>query len=515
MINKEKIKSPIMKKIIIILILAVNLLFLGACNKLSLDLSPYSSITDGNFWKTPDQFNSFIVGIHSRFRTHAYNFFLMGELRSDIFGDLAFNGSASGGMDRYWFNTLNSENVGISDYGGFYTNINQINLFISKTLPTTILPAADKNYYLGQAYGLRAFYYFQMMRTWGKVIIQTAPSKSFDLNNLAKAASGINDVMALVKKDIDSSTVHFSTDYSFKENKGMWSKVATLMLKSEAYLWSSKQLGGGVADATIAKTALTDIQTNVPTLGLMTNFKDVFAYAQKGNKEIIFSVRNQLNEYDLWGGNLVSAFLANSMDLGNFYDSIPAAKINTSVDNLTGYTLAPVKKNTFWRFSNADTRQLASIKGVYNLIGGKYVLAGCYLYKYQGINNGGVRQAVDDYPVYRYADLLLMLAEAENVLGQDPSNEINLVRQRAYGTNYTLATYGFPHQPGDNVVPDAILKERFFEFIGEGKRWYDLLRYGKSYVFKYTTATQDFQLLWPVDKTTLTNNTLLTQTPGY
>ena len=515
MINKEKIKSPIMKKIIIILILAVNLLFLGACNKLSLDLSPVSSITDGNFWKTPDQFNAFIIGVHSRFRTHAFNFYCMGELRSDIYGDNPFGGEATQGMERFWFNTLNSENTGISDYGGFYSNINQINLFISKTLPTNVLLTADKNYYLGQAYGLRAYYYFQMMRTWGKVIIQTAPSQGFNLANLAKAASSNTDVMALIKKDIDSSTVHFATDYSFKESKGMWSKAATLMLKAETYLWSSKQMGGGAADATIAKTALTDIQTNVPTLGLMTNFKDVFAYAQKGNKEIIFAVRDQINESDLLSGNW-SNFWPQTAYLGNFYDSIAGTKINTAVENVSGLLRCPTKINTFWRFSNADTRKLSSIKGAYNLVGGKYVLSGCYQYKYQGINNGGAtRTMADDFPIYRYADLLLMLAEAENVLGQDPTNEINLVRQRAYGTNYSVATYGFPHQPGDNVVPDAILNERFFEFLYEGKRWYDLLRFGKSYVYKYTTITQDYQLLWPVDKTTLTNNILLTQTPGY
>jgi hypothetical protein len=504
-----------MKKIIIILVIAVNFLFLGACNKMSLDLSPYSSITDANFWKTPDQFNSFIVGIHSLFRTHAYNFFVMGELRSDVYGDSPFGGEATQGMERFWFNTLNSDNVGISNYGGFYQNINQINLFISKTTATSVLATSDKNYYLGQAYGLRAFYYFQMMRTWGKVVIQTTPSTSFDLNNLAKAASSNTDVMALIKRDIDSSAAHFATDYTFKENKAMWSKSATLMLKSDVYLWSSKQMGGGTTDATVAKNALTDIQTNVPTLGLLPKFTDVFAYAQKGNNEIIFAVRNQLNEYDLFGGSFANTFLPQSSYLGNFYDSIAAAKINISVENLSGLLRAPVKINTFWRFSSADTRKLGSIKGAYNLIGGKYVLSGCYLYKYQGINNAGVRAVDDDFPVYRYADLLLMLAEAKSILSQDPTNEINLIRQRAYGSNYTLAKYGFPNQTGDNAIADAILKERFFEFIGEGKRWYDLLRYGKSYVVKYTTVTQDFQLLWPIDKTTLTNNKALTQTPGY
>ena len=89
----------------------------------------------------------------------------------------------------------------------------------------------------------------------------------------------------------------------------MWSKAATLMLKGEVYLWSGKQMGGGNGDATIAKSALTDIQNNVSVLGLMEKFSDVFAYTEKGNKEIIFAFRNQLKEHELWNGSFQVNFL--------------------------------------------------------------------------------------------------------------------------------------------------------------------------------------------------------------
>jgi len=108
-----------------------------------------------------------------------------------------------------------------------------------------------------------------------------------------------------------------------------------------------------------------------------------------------------------------------------------------------------------------------------------------------------------------------MLAEAKSILGEDPANEINLVRQRAYAANYQEAIHGYPNQPIDANINEALLKERLFEFICEGRRWYDLRRFGKEYVFKYTSASQDFQLLWPIDKTTLTNNRSLVQNPGY
>lgn len=506
-----------MKRSYLYILIAINSIFLGGCDNFSLDISPEDRVTDENYWKSVEQFETFATGIHHRLRTHAYNMFLLGDLRSDIFGDTPFAGEATQGIERLWLNSLNSENPGISNYAGFYTNINQINLFISKLKSSNLLQAKDNNYFLGQAYGLRALYYFHLHRSWGNVIITTEPSITFDIANLSKSASEASEVLNFIKADIDSSLQRFSDDYSFRFNdKGFWSKAASLMLKSEVYLWSSKQSGGGIADATAAKAAIIDIQTNLPSLGLMLSFKDVFAYGQKGNKEIIFAMRFKNNEFNMFDNSLVNNFLPQNSYLGNYYDSLANARINKTIENYSGLLRAPIKKTTFWRFSNLDTRKLVSIKGAYNLTGANYVLAGCYLYKYQGVDDGtGTRKMADDYPVYRYADLLLMLAEAKSILGEDPTTEINLVRQRAFGSNYQASVLGYPNQPGDNDINEVLLKERFFEFIGEGKRWYDLRRFGKQYVFKYTMASQDYQLLWPVDKTTLTNNKALTQTHGY
>lgn len=510
-----------MKKILYNTLIVIMLIAYSGCDKLSLDLSPESSVADGNFWKTPEQYESFIAGLHSRLRTYEMNFMALGELRSDVFGDTPFSGEATQGWERFWFNTINSENPGISNYAGLYNLINQINLLIYKTEPATNLTEANKSYYLGQAYGLRALSYFHLLRSWGKAVIVTEPSITFDLNNLARKASSEADVMSLIKDDLDKSEEFFGSNYSFKYNdKAFWSKAATMMLKAEVYLWSSRQMGGGNADAAVAKSALTDIQTQLPALGLMTNFKDVFpsssVSASKNNKEVIFVLRNALLEYTMGGGSYASTFLPQSNLIINFWDSIAGAKISNAVENYAGGLLrAPVRKTAFWSFNNLDSRKWASVKGAYNENAGVFTLAGCYLYKFPGVMDAGSKKIADDFIVYRYADLLLMLAEAKSLLGEDPANEINLVRQRAYGVNYTLETFGYPNQPVDTDINEALLRERFLEFLGEGKRWYDLRRFGKSYVFKYTTVTQDYQLLWPIDKTTLTNNRLLDQTFGY
>ncbi|MGH2645842.1 MAG: RagB/SusD family nutrient uptake outer membrane protein, partial [Chitinophagaceae bacterium] len=338
----------------------------------------------------------------------------------------------------------------------------------------------NKNYYLGMAYGLRAFYYFQLLKSWGKVVIQTEPTSSIDISKLSKPASSTDSVMALIKSDIALSEQSFGTDYSFRNLKSYWSKAATLMLKAHVYLWTAHR-GGGTADATIALAALNDIQANVPSLQLLPNFVDIFSYDDKGNNEIIFSIHNGLNEATL----PFRSFLVNPNLLANFYDSAQNRQFNVTTDNWGGGDLlSPVMISTFQRFNNLDARKWASITPAYNLINGKYQIAGCFASKYQGQQNAGLRVYTNDYPIYRYAGLLLLKAEAEVMLGQSPANEINMVRQRAYGANYNPAIEGYHNQPVDkNSDPfESILQERYFEFFYEGKRWYDLRRMGDKYV---------------------------------
>lgn len=506
-----------MKKYYLYIWISVAFIFMTGCEKLSLDLKPVSSVTEANYWTTAEHFDIFMTGIHSRLRTHLMNIEIMGEFRSDVYGEQSFTGSSTT-YERYTLNTLNSEATGLTGFGGFYTNINQINLLISKLLTTNLLTDNVKNYLLGQSYGLRAYYYFHLFRSYGDMVIQTEPLVSLDLENLPKAASPASEVMKFIKEDITNSEKAFGNDYSIKTDKVFWSKAATLMLKSEVYLWTSRQMGGGNTDAATAKAALTEIQTKIPALALVPNFKDVFAYSKKGNAEFIFAIRHKLLEATFFGGNL-AGMIPRLIHVTNYYDSITSVKLNATdhlILSTSGTIAISVNRYIYRLFSDLDSRKNVSIRGAYSLTGGKYVLlSGMWVNKYLGVFDLGNRELVDDYPVYRYADLLLMLAEAKSLLGEDPANEINLVRKRAFGANYQATVHGYPNQSGDSNINETLLKERLFEFICEGKRWYDLRRFGKDYVFKYTTAKQDYQLLWPIDKASLTNNKLLKQTPGY
>ena len=112
---------------------------------------------------------------------------------------------------------------------------------------------------------------------------------------------------------------------------------------------------------------------------------------------------------------------------------------------------------------------------------------------------------------------MLLLAEVKNLLGEDSSGEINQIRQRAYGTNYVPELHAYVNgSQSENA--NAILEERFKEFVGEGKRWWDLRRAGNSYAIDniiYLSAGDEYKLLLPITSDMIGRNPLLVQTPGY
>lgn len=505
-----------MKKYIALLC-AVCALTVASCSWLDVDAE--SEITDGNYWTGAEHFESYMVGLHTRFRTHSYNFVVLGEFRSDIFGDNPFGGEASQGLERLPDNTISEDSPGVSDFAGFYSGINQANMMIHKTEGTQLLGEEKKSYYLGQSYGIRAYYYFHLLRSWGKAVVFTTPTfgSSIDLENLPRAASNEEEVMSLILSDIDASLSSFGSNYSFK-NKNYWSRAATLMLQAEVMLWKAKRMNGGIADAQKSKNSLIELTSNVP-LSLMPQFSDVFAYNKKRNSEIIFAFKSGQDEYTLWNGSYSGNLLPQNNYMVTYYNA-NGDKWDSKTDNMFGLMRMQVRQKHYeTTFRADDQRKLSTLKGVFR---SDKTYAGCFPYKFQGTNLEGRtdRSMIDDFPIYRFADALLLLAEAKAFIGESPKSEIDQIRRRAFGADYFdqhSQDLSFPNQPQDSNIDEAILNERLCEFFFEGKRWYDLRRFGNEYVFKYTAADKSDprKLLWPIDLGTITKNTALTQTPGY
>ncbi len=140
-------------------------------------------------------------------------------------------------------------------------------------------------------HGLRAFIYYNMLRTWGGVPLQTEPVTAIDnLTDLYAARATPEDVMKQIKSDIEQSLTLFGGSNTFAAKRVYWNRAATLTLKGDVFIWSGTHMGGGSADFTTAKTALDEVKA-IPTLGLLATFADVFDPTKEaGNREMIFAL---------------------------------------------------------------------------------------------------------------------------------------------------------------------------------------------------------------------------------
>ena len=520
-----------MKKILSYIAALAVLIASTGCD--ALNLEPVSSITDANYWKNDTHFSAYSNGIYSQFRTRGFNFYALGELRGDMYRDQPFGGEASQGWEMLPLNSINAQSVGISNYANLYPVINSANLLIAKTEASTSLSDTEKSIYLGEAYGLRAYMYFHLLRSWGNVILHTdfTSGQTLDLANLEKAASGETEVMAQIKSDIEASEKAYGSAMNFAKGRNRWSPVATKMLKGEVYLWSGARLNGGTADYQTAKTALEAVKN--ADVALLPDFFSVFAFGNKCNKEIIFAIHNEKDEASLWGGTYSSLFVPQKGYFGNYCNADGVAFSQTAESQLSGIIRLGITKEVYSQgFREGDSR-IHSLIGVYqkDAATGNINYVSCIGNKYRGtmVDGSDVRNWLDDQPIYRYSDCLLTLAFVKAMMGEDPSGEINEVRERAYGKEYFQAhrnELAYPNDNGDfysgNIFAkadnagaiDAVLKERFREFMFEGKRWYDLRTAGLKYVQAHSYADAN-RLLWPIDANTLTNNRALKQTPGY
>lgn len=471
------------------------LIVVSSCTD-TLDLKPTSLITNASFWNTEDDANGALTGVYVKLRSQALlNLFIWGEARSEVM-EWGATGGGTLDYDLFYNNTLNQISTG-PDWLGLYATVNAANLIIKYVPGIKIQSEASKNNILAQAYAMRAYLYFVMVRTWGGVPLRTEPTEGYSAETTQKERASSEDVFRLIKEDLDKAISHFA-DNIFPAGRNRWSLAATYALKADVYLWTGKRLNGGNADFNTALEACNEVQKADVTL--LPNFADLFKYTTKGNKEVLMAVG--FKELEAGSGN-------------NYFYNMYGGQLSSSVDPITGEIIGLPAGGSVWivtalvrdQFTVDDKRRDASF-----LVRPNYA---SLIVKGRGTLISGVRYYTSDIVLYRYADVILMKAEAENALGQDPSAEINMVRQRAYEAAYN----NYVFVSGSKVQnDDAILKERLLELVFEGKRWWDLVRFGQAFDIVSSLINrkgQDYLLLWPISLNTLSLEPKVTQNPGY
>jgi hypothetical protein len=497
-----------MKIYIYILLVAV---FFSSCES-ELELTNLSEISASGYWSTENNARAAHSGLYGNLRLSYNNLFLLGEMRSDIWGGKTYETASDINLVE---SNITVTTAPFGGWAGLYANIHRVNDFLKNVPNVTFTNVADRNHLIGQAYGLRALYYYTLLKTWGDVPLSLDPVTNIDPSALGKARSSQAEVMTQIKADIAASLSAFGSNNSFYQGTRVyWSKAATLALKGDVYIWSGNLMGGGTADFNEAKAALQQIASF--GVILEPSISNLWGVPNENNKEFIFALQYKANE----ASNIYNSFTGRSTEINPQFDEKGNSMATFLIGGANRYGQS--EKTILLLDDNNDSRKSATFIRLYkdNLTYPTYNASkyfGSVFNKFLGKVAGTERIFENDVPIYRYADVVLLLAEVKNLLGEDPSGEINQIRQRAYGANYVAATHAYVN--GSKLAnANAILDERYKEFIGEGKRWWDLRRAGNNFVFSnvsFLTPGNAYKLVLPITNDMIGRNPLLVQTTGY
>ena len=425
-------------------ILALStVLVLSGCSEDFTRLSPISDRNVENFYKNQTDFTVAINGAYSTLAGNgAYNrsYVLLHEMRSDN----TMNGGGNTGLAEVFFRIAHfSELATASELSSPWTTAYQ---GIART--NTILDRLDaledgdfKERIRGEALFIRSLFYYQLAVLWGNVPLQLEPVTSPDIEINQVSADVIYDQIAA---DLEIAQGVLPASYSGADVGRATSGAANTLL-GLVYLTDGER---GLAEAALRRV------TGSGQYDLVDDYTDLWGVSNENNMESVFEL-----QYKAGGTGTGSQFTDYYTPLGD--------------GGGVGAGNAPQVLSPDIQYLHEVQYGVAEddARGVDGTWGFQVDEAGdttWYIAKWES-TPFGPGDADNNFPVFRYADVLLMLAEA---LGETPEayDLINEVRARAGVTPISAATPG--------TFEEKLLFERRLEFITEGKRWADLLRFG-------------------------------------
>jgi hypothetical protein len=429
-------------------------------------------------------------------------------------------GKGSGGVGMYLFGEIPSDNstaivsgAGLSDLEFFITAPENQNLqtmwttiyrciarcnAIIERAPAIEMDAALRNRYITEAKFLRALSYFNAVRIWGGVPLVTTELKTVN-ESLSYGRETVANVYAQIESDFKEAETGLPVTYTATTDLGRATRGAAKALLGKVYLTQKKY------DLTKAKLGeLIPRGSNASGYDLSPTYNDIFSTTNELNREIIFAVR-----YTKGGFGTGSPFF-------NWF--LPEATGSTiaRVGGASGFNT--VRQDLFDAFPVTDPRRDISI--------GRYVgtnATALYTRKYTDVPTNGF-DADNDWIVIRYADVLLMYAEAENELNGPgiAKDYVNDVRRRSLGAGILTPA----EIASRESLRLAIETERRLELNMEGHRWFDLVRTDRAltvmnaHFIKYqirsgTTVVNITarNLLFPIPLKEIQLNNKITQNP--
>lgn len=414
----------------------------------------------------------------------------------------------------------NTQHV-INWWNGLYRVIAQANLVLEKVPAITPMNEAQKKRILGEARFLRAWAYFYAVRLWGDVPIITKP-QTVTSEDFSPARSPQEAVYKLIVEDLLAAE---AAGFAWMDVSGRVSLAAVKSQLSRVYLTMAGQpLNKGAAHYKLAADKANEVITyanaNPGTINLFPTYTDVHKESLKNRIEHIFMLQYNTLVAGNPMGNMLPNFkpvtFAGPSGTGStvptpaFYNSYEAGDLRAK--NQEGYFYTSY-------FTNGS--------------GAPFELGAPYIFKHFNTTAFGTSGAPGtrnnnlNVPLIRYAEVLLIYAEAQNESGgpnMAAYDAFKRIRDRAKLTTPAFGTYN------QSTFREAVWRERWHELCYEGITWFDMVRLRKVYnestngfdnfvghVNKSTNQPlQNKHLLFPLGVQEMNNNpNLKPQNPGY
>jgi hypothetical protein len=486
-----------MKKYKFITLALVAMICFNSCNDfLTTELTDAKKTVD-TYYKTPAEANTALVGCYNGLDL-IWNNGTAFPVASEVLSDNCFAGL--GASDGYGYQMLDEFNKIISPsdismysgtWKGYYQAINRCNVLLSKLdqVKWDTSTIALKTQYKGEARFIRAFCYFDMVRLWEKVPLVLVST----LDNVPQVDPAVTyaQIMSDLRYAADSLP---STPYTSTVS-GRVTKWAAESLLARVYMFYSGYYGASTIGGETSATALAAVEDVIAHSGhgLVSDYNALWPASAKGkkityagetNKEFVFSIKySSTGDYS---GNVT----------GNTWMTIEGIRGEAHFPYYYGWGACTVDPKLWKTFDPTDARRFASIISIVdeNIVFSKESIhldnreyTGYYLKKYtpmaDSLNNSVVANfqigQYEDYVSIRYSDVLLMAAELGSTNAQA---YLDAVRTRS----------GLTTVP---VSKTSILAERQLEFVGEGIRYWDLLRQGISTAASTIVANTTLSIL--------------------
>lgn len=471
-----------MKKYIykVIAILAILTLSFVSCNDEFVERPIAYSIGSENYFNSKADYEQALIGSYDMLQSSFINV-LMGEIASDntfAGGNGPNDVPGYQSVDDMIHTPVNAQVKQLWDW--MFAGVQRANYVLEFK---DKIEFTGKTQIIAEARFLRAYYHFELVKWFGGIPMKgDARFAPGDEKSIPR--SSVSEVYASIEADLIFASQNLSV---VAAQKGRATRGAAFALLGKAYLYQGKYAQAATALETVIGSgnyrlvSASDLTSAQVTAGL-TAFGSIFEDAGENGPESVFEIQYTDVEGGSYGGlqnvegNVAVGFSGPFAyegpvfaDGNNFNLPTPkianafvAGDLRKAVTILDMSTWIPANPGTSYTKQNEDT-------GFFNR---KYIPR-----KRRPEAAGDVKlTSPNNYRSIRYADVLLMAAEAFNKTGNDAkaSTYLNLVRDRAFGNaNNRISASG-------TALFDFILTERRMELVGEGHRFFDLVRTGKA-----------------------------------